>query len=39
MPEKLKKELSQILVVLMSLKISLYKQVLPSLDQVGVGYQ
>ena len=39
MPEKLKKELKQILVAQKSLKNSLYKQVLPSLDLGGVGYQ
>ena len=39
MPEKLKKELKQISEAQMSLKNSLYKQVLHSSDQDGVGYQ
>ena len=39
MPEKLKKRIEADLVVQMSLKNSLYKQVLPSLDLGGVGYQ
>ena len=39
MPEKLKKRIELDFGSIIEFKKSLYKQVLPSLDQVGAGYQ